>query len=417
LKRFADLLGKYPDFRRLFWAMVISMVGDWFAFVAVAGFVTEVTGHQGLPAFLYAASVLPVFLLSPVAGVVADRFDRRRVMILADLIRVPVALGLCVAVWRGSPWLAFACMLLLAVLSTFFDPVAAAVVPNLVDAEDLAMAQGASNAAWGAMLMVGAGLGGLVTALLGRQLSFVINAATFLLSALLVARIRRPLQTFTPGRRSGFVQQLSAVRELVRKRPVLAPLILTKCGVGSANGIVGLLPGLALGKFGSGDGGVGLLLGARGLGALLGPLLASRLLGGRGGRGLLLVCGVSTISYGAAYAFLPVVPSLALAAGCVMLAHLGGGAQWALSTYGIQRITPDEIRGRVMSLDFGIATLAIGASALVAGMLAEVVGLTATTWWMVGVAITFGVGWLAATRKYWRAGSPDPLLLGPETAP
>jgi MFS family permease len=86
-----ELLVRNPDFRRLFLASVVSLAGDWFSFVAVASLVTELTGRAGAPAFVFAATVLPVFVASPVAGALADRFDRRRILVIADLARVTSA--------------------------------------------------------------------------------------------------------------------------------------------------------------------------------------------------------------------------------------------------------------------------------------------------------------------------------------
>jgi MFS family permease len=411
VRRLWQLLARYPDFRRLFLALVVSLAGDWFAFVAVSGLVTDLTGRPGLPAFLYAASVLPVFLLSPVAGVIADRVDRKWMMVTADALRVPIALGLCLAALWGSAELAVACMLMLAVLSTFFDPVAVAALPNLVHADDLPAAQAAANGAWGAMLIVGAGLGGLITVLVGRQAAFIVNAASFAVSAILVARIRRPLQEQRTAPRSpGFFADLREVRDLIRTRPAIGSLLLCKCGVGSANGIVGILPAFAIGRFGAGDAGTGALFASRGLGALIGPAVAAiiqRHL--RGTRGVFLICGGATLAYGVFYAFLPLVPVISLACVLVVLAHIGGGAQWTLSVYGLQVATPDAFRGRVMSIDYGIATLAIGVSSVVAGIGAEWVGPEATTLGLVVVALLFGTGWLVVTRRYWKRGAPDPL--------
>src|SRR4051812_12116211 len=88
-----ELLVRNRDFRRLFLASVVSLGGDWFSFVAVASLVTELTGRAGAPAFVYAATVLPVFLASPIAGALADRFDRKRILVIADLVRVSNALA------------------------------------------------------------------------------------------------------------------------------------------------------------------------------------------------------------------------------------------------------------------------------------------------------------------------------------
>src|ERR1041384_5782140 len=106
-----ELLGRNPDVRRLFLASVVSLAGDWFSFVAVASLVTELTGRPGAPAFVYAATVIPVFLASPIAGTIADRFDRKRILVIADLLRVPIALTLCAAAWWGSTALAIAAVI------------------------------------------------------------------------------------------------------------------------------------------------------------------------------------------------------------------------------------------------------------------------------------------------------------------
>jgi MFS family permease len=103
---FRVLLRNNRDFRRLFLASVVSLAGDWFSFVAVADLVTRLTGRPGAAAFVYAATVLPVFLASPVAGAIADRYDRKKILIIADLIRVPVVLLLCLAALWGSVALA-----------------------------------------------------------------------------------------------------------------------------------------------------------------------------------------------------------------------------------------------------------------------------------------------------------------------
>ena len=175
----------------------------------------------------------------------------------------------------------------------------------------------------------------------------------------------------------------------------MARLVFAKVGVSSANGIVGLLPAFAHGRFAGTNVATGLLFAARGLGALIGPLI-TRGLGGAtpSYRAIVIMCGVSTLSFAGVYVVFPFAPWFWLAMGLVMLAHLGGGAQWSLSTYGLQVATPDHLRGRVMSLDYGLATFAIGVSSIVAGFLADAWGESITTWALAGVAAVYGSGWL-----------------------
>jgi len=388
-----DLLRRNADFRRLFLASVVSLAGDWFSFVAVAGLVTELTGRPGAPAFVYAATVLPVFVASPLAGAIADRFDRKRILVIADLVRVPIALALCAAAAWQSTALAIAAVIALAVGASFSDPVASAATPNLVDADELASAQSLMGAVWGSMLMVGAGIGGLVAELFGRQTAFVVDAASFAISAWLHAGIRRPMQQAVAARGGGSVRE--ALRYL-RDTPLVLRLIFAKGGVSSANGIVGLLPTFAASRFAGTSIATGLLFAARGLGAMVGPMLARGAIGATPGRrAVIVVCGVSTLTYSALYAVFPFAHAFAAALVVVMLAHLGGGAQWSLSTYGLQRETPDQFRGRVLSLDYGLATLAIGASSIAAGLLADAWGEAAATWWLAAIGGGYGVLWLA----------------------
>ena len=388
-----ELLGANRDFRRLFLASVVSLAGDWFSFVAVADLVTRLTGRPGAAAFVYAATVLPVFFASPIAGAVADRYDRRKILVIADVIRVPLALLLCLAAIWGSVALAIGAVIALGVAASFHDPVTNAATPNLVPPEDLARAQALMGAVWGSMLLVGAGLGGVVAEVFGAQTAFLIDAMSFAVSAWLVAGIRRPMQEARVER-----SESSPVGEAVRyirSDPTVKRLVLAKVGVSSANGTVGLLPAFAAGKFSGTNIATGLLFAARGLGALIGPILA-RAIGGASPsvRVIIWICGVSTLLYALVYAALPLVPWFGVAMVLVVIAHLGGGAQWAMSTYGLQVATPDRLRGRVLSFDYGLATLAIGASSIVAGLLADAVGTDEATWWLAAAGALYGVVWM-----------------------
>ena len=166
-------------------------------------------------------------------------------------------------------------------------------------------------------------------------------------------------------------------------------------------GIVGLLAVLATDELGGGDGATGLLLGARGVGVALGPLIAARLVGPIVVALCCCCAAAPGLSFGVCYLGLSVAPTLALAVVLAFLAHLGGGAQWTLSTYGLQRRAPDHIRGRILAGDFGIVTLIITVSNLAAGALASVTG--------VRVAIaTFAVLGLVAGSAYLVFTRPDP---------
>lgn len=169
--------------------------------------------------------------------------------------------------------------------------------------------------------------------------------------------------------------------------------------MGLANGVVGLLTVLSVKKFHAGDGGTGLLLAARGLGVVIGPLLAARLGGARNIPAILRVCAVSCLAYGVFYAGVAFSPVLAVAALFTLLAHVGGGAQWTLSTIGLTIATPDEFRGRILSADFALVTLSMSISLVAGGLIGDHFGARAGLLILGSVAVIWGLFYLRLTSK------------------
>ena len=144
-----------------------------------------------------------------------------------------------------------------------------------------------------------------------------------------------------------------------------------KFGWGIAGGVLVLLPLLAIDRFEAGEIGLGLLMMARGIGALIGPFVGRAVVGPQDRR-LFGAIGGALAVFGIGYALLGVAPALVFAMGAVLIAHVGGGAQWTLSSYGLQRIVPDRIRGRIFAFDCMLVTLTFGLSAILTGWLADV---------------------------------------------
>ena len=182
-----------------------------------------------------------------------------------------------------------------------------------------------------------------------------------------------------------------------RRHPSIMALLGSHVGFALGSGIVGMLAVLADERYHAGDGGTGLLLTARGLGVLLGPLLIQRL-ARRGIHGVLLACGAASICYGTFYLGVAASPWIVLAFALVLLAHLGGGAQWTLTTYGLNLLTPDELRGRVFAAAFALVTLAMSISLVVAGILGGIIGPAWTIAVIAVVNISWGSGFLFVTR-------------------
>ena len=357
LAPYLRLLRENPAFARLYAAQLISFGGDWFATVALLGLSLELTGSSALAALVLVLQTGGFALTAPLAGTLADRFDRRKLMVAADLARVPIALAFLLARDPGTLWIAFLAVALLAVGAAVFEPSSSAALPNLVDPQQLPEANVLLGSAWGTML-ARSGIGGLVAATLGRDAAFVANAASFVLSAALIVGIRRPLQQPREAGAAGgglgsIGRSVGTAITFARRSRVVASLLLSKTTFGVGTGVVLMLAVFGRNVFGAGDAGIGLLFAARGLGALLGPFMARSVVGLED-RGLLLGIRASLVVVAVCYALFPVAPTIWLAALLVFGAHLGGGSQWMLSTYGLQRSTPDAIRGRVFSFDYGL---------------------------------------------------------------
>ena len=404
--RYITLLRRNPELRRLYISRLVSFGGDWFLLVPMLGLVNELSGSAVLTAAVLAANTLPAFLVSPLGGVMADRLDRRRIMIWSNLAAALAATGMLLvdhpAVLRAgaSVPLALTGLAILAGLSALISPASSAAIPAIVPPEDLADATFLIESTWGTMAAVGSAAGGLVSTLIGREAAIGLDAVSFMAAAFLVWRIRAPLRVQATAGHS-LPSTLRAAGRYVMDNPPIAALLTSKAGFAVFGaGAVALLPVLALDVFEAGDDGVGWLLGARGLGVLIGPFLIRRLMGGVDKK-VLGAIGFAMALWGLSYLGTAAAPTLALAALAVLFGHMGAGSQWSFSSYGLQRYAADEVKGRVFGLDFAAVTATSTVSQLMFGWLAEEIPVRTLLASIAVVAIFFGLAWRRATRKYW----------------
>jgi predicted MFS family arabinose efflux permease len=406
------LLRRNRDFRRLFLASVISLGGDWFLFVALGGLVLQVTGEALSVGILIVSQELPIFVATPWAGWLTDRFDRRRLMILCDAARTLICVAF-LAVGPDNLWLAYVLLAGLSLFTAVFDPAFSAAIPNVVDPEDLPTANALSGSLWGTMLAVGAALGGIVSTIFGRDTAFLVDAASFAASALLLAGVRRRFSEDRDGEQHESIRAATVeTARYARRDHRVRALITVKAGFGLAAGVLALVAVFARQVFTAGDIGFGFLLAMRGVGALTGPFIGHRL-AGRDHERLLPVIAIALAVFGLGYMLLGASPTLLLAGLAVCTAHLGGGAQWVLSTYGLQRIVPDRIRGRIFAFDFALITLSLAISSLVASALADTIGPRPTAMIVGGVAFGWAAAWWLLTRDVRRT----PIFKGGEEGP
>ncbi|HKB13849.1 MAG TPA: MFS transporter [Vicinamibacterales bacterium] len=363
------VLRRNRNFRLLFIGQTISQLGDWFNAVAVFALLLDLTGSATAVAWMMIVQFLPVALVGPLAGVVVDRVDRRRLMIVTDILRGGLILALLVIRRRDQVWIAYVVMALTVGAQAFFEPARTATIPNVTAAEELLAANALSSATWSAMLAIGASIGGAVTAIAGRNVAFAINALSFFASAFFIGRTRYDSRPAAAPRPSGLLA-VTGVTDLiegvryVRQRSHVAALMLVKAGWGLAGGVLLLLTifGQRVFPIGSGSAaGIGVLYGARGVGAGLGPITLRWILGQDRVR-LRRAIGPAFFMVGAFYVALAGAPSLAVAALCVLLAHFGGSILWVFSTVLLQLEVPDRFRGRVFAAELALVTLMSSAS-------------------------------------------------------
>jgi MFS family permease len=363
------VLRRNRNFRLLYIGQTISQLGDWFNAVAVFALLLDLTGSATAVAWMMIVQFLPVAVFGPLAGVVVDRVDRRRLMIATDVARGCLILVLLLIHRRDQVWIAYVVMAFTVGAQAFFEPARTATIPNVTAPDELLTANALSSATWSAMLAIGASIGGVVTAIAGRNVAFVVNALSFFASAFFIGRTQYDSTPATMARPAGLLA-LTGITDLiegvgyVRQRSHVAALMFVKAGWGLAGGVLLLLTIFGQRVFPLGGGsaaGIGVLYGARGVGAGLGPITLRWILGQDRVR-LRRAIGPAFFMVGLFYVALAAAPTLTLAALCVLLAHFGGSILWVFSTVLLQLEVPDRFRGRVFAAELALVTLMSSAS-------------------------------------------------------
>ncbi len=367
-------------------AQIVSEIGDWFYTLSIYTLLLQLTGHAGSVALALMLQVLPQTFAGPTAGVVNDRLKRKHVMIAADLIRFIVVMAMLFVRSRSTVWLVYPLLLAETTMAAFFEPARSAVIPNIAAETDVLVANTLSSATWSVNLLIGAAVGGVVAAFFGRDTVFILNALSFLTSAFLIGGMRfnephadsaMPLR---PRDLVDFSPVLEGIR-YIRSHPTLLPAVFAKAGelmVGPSWVIFTVMGAREFAVHGHGINaaggamlGMSILLGGRGLGAMVGPLVAARWAGESDHRLRLgILFGYLTIACG--YCVLGASRSVWMAAACAMLAHMGGSTVWVFSTTLLQLHTEDRFRGRVFAADLGLGSLTFAVTAYLAGRFLDV---------------------------------------------
>ncbi|GIH11703.1 MFS transporter [Rhizocola hellebori] len=392
-----SVLTRHRDLRRLFGAQLIVFGADWFVMVPLLVLLNDLT-HKGLWGGLaLGVETGVVALLLPYAGTLADRFDRKHVLIASNLGVLTAISGLFFVRGPAAGPIALVAVAVLAVAKAFYSPAATSSIPNVVPPEDLRDALAITSSAWGIMAIIGSSLGGVLSGFTSAYHCFGLVAAGLVVSAWLTWRVDKPLQqSISKVHRPAFAAIHEALRYL-RGDPRLMSLVTVKSAVGLGNGVLTVFPMVAL-AFHVGSKGLGLMFAARGLGAIIGPILFRRVLN----KPALLLPGLalSMTAYGLAYIGVAFATWFPLVLVGVLIAHIAGGGNWVMSNFAIQQAVPDELRGRVSATDTMIAMLAITVSQLVIGLYVDSVSTTALFICCSATTMSYAVGWYLFTHRY-----------------
>jgi MFS family permease len=418
LGSFSKLLRGNRNVRLLWLAQVISEMGDWFYAVAIYSLLLELTGSARSVALATVAMVFPQVLISPMAGVVNDRMRRRQVMIGADIARFFIVGSMIFAQSADRTWLIYTLMVLETVMWGFFEPGRSSLMPNLCRSDkEVLVANALGSTTWAVNFFLGSALGGLVAASFGRNAVFGINACSFLVSAWLLTRIVveekhlegqaefrfRDLFDFTP---------IMDGWRYVRAHEKLKPILLIKGGVGLIGANWVLLPVLGEGIFRlegwglsssqAGMLGMSTLMGARGIGSFIGPMLGAPLVAlplAKLRWGIVLGFAIAC----AGYLGLGMAPSLGLAAIAVIVGHAGTSMNYVFSSTLVQTLSEDKFRGRVTSAEFALMMTSISLSSYFSGEAIDrgIPAQSVATWVAALTLAPVGL-WLWTTRKWSR---------------
>jgi len=425
---YIQLLRRNPDFRNLFIGQLVSQTGDWFNSVALFTLLLSLTGSGETVGYVLIIKLLPSFFAGPLAGVVADRFNRKTIMIVADIVRGLLVLGFLFVQRPDQVWMVYVIAGLEIVVSSFFDPAKSAAIPSIVSREELVPANALSSASWSITLALGAALGGLVTDAFGRNTAFVIDSLSFFISAAYIIRVHLRFATERQRSRNRLsIAEITGLSDFIegarylRSNPGVIALLLVKSGWGLGGGVLLLLTVYGKRIFPIGRDGatsIGWLYAARGLGALIGPMIAGRITNGAP-RTMRQAISVAFFVSAAFYFMFAQAPVLAVALICVIGAHSGGSIQWVFSTTLLQMTVPDKFLGRVFALEMALLTLTMSLSTYLTGLGVDSPGIGPRMMAsLLGAAfIVPGIAWLMLQKKLDRGNQArTPATLEPQPA-
>jgi MFS family permease len=446
---YRELIRGNPIFRRLWLSQIISEGGNWLSFVAELGVLRSLSGSPLSVTTLLLAKLLPFFIAAPFAGVLTDSRSRKHIMLAADAARALAALGYLAADRPGRGWVVYACAAVISASTVFFEAARNAALPGVVAAREMLTANVMMSSTRFILASVGAGLAGVVATQFGYHTAFIINSASFVVSAALItpmsaapppggARSRIatadgstpvlsglltdrsliPLERASPAgvhrppaaARSrnvwsavrAFINELRDGWGYIRRTPFVRALILVNVMWATGGGLVSILfdrLGGVVFRESGGDMGVSALFGAASMGLFFGTLCAQRAVAWDGNRrraGRLL--GWALFAHGICLAAGGLIPSLAWVLLLVAVSRFLMGIEIGIHDTMMMRVLTDRYRGRVYSADRALEILVMSLSAVAGGWALSVISPMSLLIISGLLSTTPGLAWLLALK-------------------
>lgn len=415
---YRQLIGENRAYRRLWLGNVFSFLGDWFSLIALYTAVQAITDSSLAVALVMVVKTLPNFLITPIAGPIVDRYERRKLLLAMDFLRAACTIGLVVSHHAGNLIGLYVFAFAMVLCTGVAFPAKKAALPQLVPAEHISTANALSGGTWSVMLALGAALGGLATASFGVTASFLIDGATFLASAAMfwgLPRLDPPARD--DRERTSFVEGL----RYLRRTPYVQALTCLKPFMSFANGAMVLIPIYGTVAFGAEGGAlfVGLLYAARGAGATVGSFVV-RMIIGDDPRSLRRWIVFSYALLGASLVYLAGADSMLYASIGFFGSALATGSIWVFSGTLLQLEANADYHGRIFSLEFGTTTLVLAASAFGLGYALDYgLSLREVTLLAAAMSVPPFLFWFGVMAVLRRRGAPPPVpaVAEPEPVP
>jgi len=397
---YATLLRNNRNFRCLWIGQIISELGDWFNNISVLALAMHLTGSGLVVSAVLLSRTVPAVLFGPAAGVLADRFKRRTLLLAADYIRAVLALGFLLVGAREQMGLAYLFGALLTAVSIFFTTAKNASIPELCAPEELMTANALTGSTTAIMQMLGGALGGFAVQGLGYRGAFTLNALSFLVSAGLILRIRFPELQIVRGDRKdkpSYAREFWEGLRFVRHQPIVLGLLLVGVGWATGGGAAQILFSLfAVDVYRAGESGIGILYSAAGFGIVVGATASNALFRHQSFAVTKWVIGISMVLTGVFYSIFSFTQTLWAGVLWIALSRVVMGINNIIGTTLLMNTVPADFRGRTFSVKESVVIFSMVVSMLLAGIAQRYVGPHSIALVAGILTLLTGVLWLAA---------------------